>query len=118
MSKRELAQAMLLWGDLHCQMLDLEKAISRAVLVHKETVVVANVRARLSKGRKTYDYEKHVKGAIPPVDPQAIALKYTHTPEPIEPKPVVDWRAIVNDYQLGLPPYTQKPPSVKVIWED
>jgi hypothetical protein len=114
MTKYELAHALLLWGELHCQMQALEERIEQAVLEGGATVVVGNVRARYSKGRKSYDYKAIVDALEPAVAVDTVAL---FTTMPRIPAPVVDWRGLAKS--LGLEaPFKQASPGVRVLWED
>jgi hypothetical protein len=58
MSARELAEAMLDYGELIEKAKTLAKTIRDAVLKLEKTQTVGNVRASYSKGRGSYNYEE------------------------------------------------------------
>lgn len=108
MEAAQLAQKMLDWGEKSLELALLTAEIETAVLEIGKTQNVGNVRATYSKGRKRYDYEA---GAAE-VDPSTVA-RYTVTPEPVEPLPVTNWKALCEGEGI-FAPFTQREPSVKV----
>jgi len=108
MNANELATAMLEWSEKNLELALLTAEIETAVLEIGKTQNVGNVRATYSKGRKRYNYEA---GAAE-VDPSTVT-RYTVTPEPIEPVPVTNWKALCKGEGI-FAPYTQGEPSVKV----
>lgn len=64
MNASELASAMLAWENAQRLADALRIEIEAAVLEIGKTQTVGNVRATYSAGRRTFDYEAAVKGAL------------------------------------------------------
>jgi hypothetical protein len=114
-SSRELAEMMLRWEDLQAEIAQLEDNIKAAVLRAGASQQVGRVKARFSKGRKSYQYEDLARKALAAreEDPEAVISAFT------EVKTRVDWRAMVADlgYKQDEIPYTQSDPRVTIKLE-
>lgn len=104
MDARQLAQALLDWGDKQRELNDLETTITAAVLQLGKTQKVGDVRATYSAGKKQYDYQ------IAAVDPpQEVVWKHSKT--------VVDWKSVCEEIGATSIPCKQSDPSVRVKLE-
>ena len=102
-----LARDMLKWEQKKRELDELEQAIKDTVLQIGKTQTVGNVRATFSNGRKSYDYEGaiHNYHAQKPLPPDFWA-EYRTTD--------YDWRAMVQELEIGAVPFSQSPPSVSL----
>lgn len=107
MTARELAEAMLEWGELREKLDALEQAITAEVLKLEKTQTVGNVRASFSGGRTTYDYQGAVK---------SIGLARSELAD--YEKVTYDWKTAYEElgmeYNLALSIKSTSSPSVTV----
>jgi hypothetical protein len=106
MDPSRLAHLMLDWEDAQQYADKLRSQIEEQIELLGESVTVGNVRARYSRGRKSYDYEAACKDATPEQ-----VEKYTKI------RKSVTWRDLAL-YGLELDqdsiPFSQSDPSVSV----
>lgn len=109
MESKELAQKMLMWGNLQEQAAILEKEISEAVLEIGKTQTVGNVRATFSNPRKTY--QSWEDAVLTYFEREEVAEKFTVTPEPY-----IDWNSAGKEWNVSRESWVAEnaKPSVKV----
>ena len=107
MTARELAEAMLQWGELREKLDALEQVISAEVLKLEKTQTVGNVRATFSGGRTQWDYEAAVLDKLGD-DAYDKAKSFQ--------KVTVDWKRMCDDLRIDSESYIKSAsgPSVTV----
>ena len=107
--REALARDMLRWAALRRNMDELEQAISDAVLLLGETVVVGYTRATYYNPRKSFDYEAGARDAG-----VEVGMVIKHTTEKTVTS--VDWKAICSEMKVEAP-YTESDARVALKLE-
>ena len=113
MNDRELALAMLDWGELQKKVDELAEKIQAAVLDRGKTQTVGDVRASFSKGRGKYDYENAAHDAV---ETEQVANEEMSEKMSAHKKVIYDWRKICSELGIDHKPYYNQTsgPSVTV----
>lgn len=105
MNASELATTLLKWEEKKRSLDALREVIEAAVLELEQTQTVGNVRARYSKGRRTYDYKAAIEAAnVESASLRPFRIVRSH----------IDYGAACLDFGITDIPFTQSPPSVSV----
>jgi hypothetical protein len=107
MDPLEFAKAMVRYEELYREMKELEDKIAAHVMKIESSQEIGNVRAKYTKGRTVYAYER-VRDAFDAITLDPYINLHTSTIYK------TDWRSICQDLQYDPPIEKEPVPGVKI----